>query len=108
MARGVREEVRTLDHRCLGAGGLCLQLIESGIVRSVAIEIDIGDIHAERARVQMRDQTAITVVPLLRLIENLQKAGMYDRTLILISTTYGGRAPAAATSACPPPLCGAP
>ena len=74
------------------------KLVESGIVRSVAYEVDIGDVHDERTKNQMRDQTGITVAPLLRLIENLKKAGIYDRTLVVVYTTDGGRAPAAGSS----------
>jgi Protein of unknown function (DUF1501) len=74
------------------------KLISSGLLRSVAIEIDIGDIHGERTAAQMKDQTAIAVGPLVRLIEKLKAAQLYDRTLIVISTADGGRAPAAGSS----------
>ncbi|UJR86148.1 DUF1501 domain-containing protein [Sandaracinus amylolyticus] len=75
-----------------------LKLIEGGLVRSVALEVDIGDVHGERTEAQMRDQTLTTVLPLVRLIERFQAAGIWDRTLIAISSTDGGRAPAAGSS----------
>ncbi len=74
------------------------KLINSGLTRSVAIEIDIGDVHGERTAPQMKAQTEITVLPLVRLIEKLKEAGLYDRTLIVVSTADGGRAPAAGSS----------
>lgn len=74
------------------------KLINSGLTRSVAIEVDIGDIHGERTAPQMKAQTEITVLPLVRLIEKLKQAGLYERTLIVVSTADGGRAPAAGSS----------
>ncbi|MCU0698095.1 MAG: DUF1501 domain-containing protein [Myxococcaceae bacterium] len=74
------------------------KLVANDVVRSVALEVDIGDIHGERTEAQMRDQTAIVVLPLLRLIENLKAANLYDRTLIVISTADGGRSPASGSS----------
>ncbi len=74
------------------------KLVKSGLTRSVAIEVDIGDIHGERTAPQMKAQTEITVLPLVRLIEQLKAAGMYDQTLIVVSTADGGRAPAAGSS----------
>lgn len=74
------------------------KLINAGVTRSVALEVDIGDVHGERTAPQMRDQTAITVLPLVRLIEKLKAAGLYSRTLIVVSTADGGRAPASGSS----------
>jgi hypothetical protein len=74
------------------------KLVNSGLTRSVAIEVDIGDIHGERTASQMKAQTEVTVLPLVRLIEKLKQAGIYDRTLIVVSTSDGGRAPAAGSS----------
>lgn len=74
------------------------KLVRSGLVRTVAIEVDIGDVHGERTASQMRDQTLITVLPLVRLIEQLKAAGLYDRSLIVVSTADGGRAPSAGSS----------
>ncbi len=74
------------------------KLVSSGLVRSVALEIDIGDVHGQRTADQMRDQTAVVVLPLLRLIEKLKAAQLYEQTLIVISTADGGRAPAAGSS----------
>ena len=74
------------------------KLVSNDVVQSIAMEVDIGDIHGERTAAQMRDQTAVMVGPLVKLIESLKMAGLYDRTLIIISTSDGGRAPAAASS----------
>ncbi len=74
------------------------KLVNSGLTRSVAIEVDIGDVHGERTASQMKAQTEIVVLPLVRLIEKLKAAGIYDRTLIVVSTADGGRAPAAGSS----------
>ncbi len=74
------------------------KLVSNDVVQSVAMEIDIGDVHGERTAPQMRDQTAVVVGPLVKLIESLKTAGLYDRTLIIISTADGGRAPAAGSS----------
>ena len=74
------------------------KLVSNDIVQSVAMEVDIGDVHGERTAAQMKQQTAVMVLPLVRLIESLKRVGLYDRTLILISTADGGRAPAAGSS----------
>jgi len=74
------------------------KLVSNDVVASVAMEIDIGDVHGERTDPQMRDQTAVVVGPLVKLIESLKMVGLYDRTLIVISTADGGRAPAAGSS----------
>lgn len=74
------------------------KLVSNDVVQSVAMEVDIGDVHGERTAAQMRDNTAVMVLPLVRLIESLKLAGLYDRTLIILSTADGGRAPAAASS----------
>jgi hypothetical protein len=74
------------------------KLISNDIVRSVALEVDIGDEHGKRTADQMRDQTLLMVLPLVRLIEQLKAANLYDRTLIVISTADGGRAPASGSS----------
>lgn len=74
------------------------KLVSNDVVRSIALEVDIGDIHGERTEPQMRDQNLTTVVPLVRLIESLKMAGIYDRTLIVMYTNDGGRSPAAGSS----------
>lgn len=75
-----------------------VKLLTSGVVRSVAIEVDIGDVHGERTASQMQQQTATMVLPLVRMIEKLKAAGIYDRSLIIVSTSDGGRSPAANSS----------
>jgi hypothetical protein len=74
------------------------KLIAADVVRSVAMEVDIGDVHGERTAAQMRDQTLLMVLPLARLIEKLKAVGLYERTLLIISTADGGRAPASGSS----------
>lgn len=74
------------------------KLIAGDVVRSVALEVDIGDVHGERTAAQMRDQTLTMALPLVKLIEKLKAAGLYERTLIIISTADGGRAPASGSS----------
>jgi hypothetical protein len=74
------------------------KLISNDVVQSVALEVDIGDVHGERTAAQMKQQTGIVVGPLVKLIESLKQAELYDRTLILVSTSDGGRAPAAGSS----------
>ena len=74
------------------------KLVANDVVQSVAMEVDIGDVHGERTENQMRDQTGIVVGPLVKLIEQLKMAGLYDRTLIIVSTADGGRSPAASSS----------
>lgn len=74
------------------------KLISNDIVQSIALEIDIGDVHEQRTARQMTQQTGVVVGPLVKLIESLKKSGHYDRTLIIISNADGGRAPAAGSS----------
>jgi hypothetical protein len=74
------------------------KLVSNDVVQSVVMEVDIGDVHGERTAPQMKQQTGIIVGPLVKLIESLKKAGIYDRTLIIVSTADGGRAPAAGSS----------
>jgi hypothetical protein len=74
------------------------KLISNDIVQSVALEIDIGDVHGERTADQMKQQTAIVVAPLVKLIESLKKVGLYDRTLIIVALSDGSRSPAAGSS----------
>lgn len=74
------------------------KLVSNDVVASVALEVDIGDVHGERTAPQMKQQTELMVVPLARLISKLKAAGLYDRTLIIISTSDGGRSPAAGSS----------
>lgn len=74
------------------------KLISNDVVQSVALEVDIGDVHDQRTASQMKKQTGVVVEPLVKLIESLKAAGLYERTLIVISTADGGRAPAAGSA----------
>jgi hypothetical protein len=74
------------------------KLISNDIVQSVALEVDIGDVHDQRTASQMKAQTGIVVGPLVKLIESLKQAELYDRTLIIVSLADGSRAPAAGSA----------
>jgi len=73
------------------------KLIESDQVRSIALEFDWVDVHDQRTEPQMRFEAAQVTLPLVRLIGKLKEAGLYDRTLIAIYTTDGGRGIGAAS-----------
>lgn len=71
------------------------KLITGGVTRTVALEFDYLDVHDTRTEPQMRIMGRQTSLPLARLIETFKKAGIYDRTLIVMNTLDGGRSPAA-------------
>lgn len=71
------------------------KLIANDVVRSIALEFDYVDVHDQRTRSQMEIMAKQTANPLARLIEQLKARGLYDRTLIAIYSTDGGRSPAA-------------
>lgn len=71
------------------------KLVSNDVVRSVALEFDYVDVHDTRSQDQMEVMTLQAALPLARLIESLKMAGIYDRTLIAVYSTDGGRAPAA-------------
>jgi hypothetical protein len=71
------------------------KLIANDVVRSVALEFDYVDVHDQRTVSQMEIMAKQTALPLARLIEQLKARGIYDRTLIAIYSTDGGRSPAA-------------
>lgn len=74
------------------------KLIQGGQSRTVALEFDYIDWHDTRPQAIMDTLTHQTVMPLVRLIESLKAAGLYDNTLIAIYTLDGGRSPAAYSS----------
>jgi hypothetical protein len=74
------------------------KLIQGGLCRTVALEFDYLDWHDSRPQSIQDVLTLQTVLPLVRLIESLKLAGLYDRTLIALYTLDGGRAPAANSS----------
>jgi hypothetical protein len=71
------------------------KILINGVSRSVALEFDYVDVHDMRTEGQMATMTAQVVLPLRRAIDALKAAGIWDRALIAIYTTDGGRAPAA-------------
>lgn len=73
------------------------KLFAGDMARTYAVEFDYVDVHDQRTEDQMRVMARQTVLPLVRLIESLQAAGIYDRTLIAIYSLDGGRSPAAAS-----------
>ena len=73
------------------------KLFAGDMARTFAVEFDYIDVHDQRTEDQMRVMARQTVLPLVRLIESLQAAGIYDRTLIAIYSLDGGRSPAAAS-----------
>lgn len=74
------------------------KLIAGGQCRTVALEFDYIDWHDTRPQSIMDTITLQTVLPLVRLIESLKAANLYDNTLIALYTLDGGRAPAANSS----------
>ena len=71
------------------------KLFAGDMARTFAVEFDYVDVHDQRTEDQMRVMARQTVLPLVRLIESLKAAQIYDRTLIAIYSLDGGRAPAA-------------
>lgn len=67
------------------------KLITSGVVRTVALEFCYSDVHGSRPEYSMLAQSKQFALPLARLIETLKAAGVYDRTIIAVYTTDGGR-----------------
>lgn len=78
--------------------GLATKILTNGATRSVALEFDYVDVHDSRSAGQMATMTAQVVLPLRRAIDAFKAAGIWDRTLIAVYTTDGGRAPAAGSS----------
>jgi hypothetical protein len=74
------------------------KILTNGATRSVSLEFDYVDVHDMRTEGQMATMTAQVVLPLRRAIDAFKAAGIWDRTLIAIYTTDGGRAPAAGSA----------
>lgn len=75
-----------------------VKIIKADMARSIALEFDYVDVHDTRTKDQMDVMTQQTVLPLVRLINELKAAGLYDRTLIAMYSLDGGRSPAANSS----------
>jgi len=71
------------------------KLVSNDLCRAVSLEFDYVDVHDERKVEQMEVETLQASLSLARLIAKLKEAGIYDRTLIAVYCTDGGRAPAA-------------
>ncbi|MDZ4660728.1 MAG: DUF1501 domain-containing protein [Pseudomonadota bacterium] len=67
------------------------KLVSAAALRTVALEFCYGDVHGSRPEAAMLAQSKQFALPLARLIETLKARGVYDRTLIAIYTTDGGR-----------------
>ena len=74
------------------------KILEGGMTRTASLEFDYVDVHDERTARQMEIMTIQTSLTLARLIERFKASGQWERTLIAIYTTDGGRAPAANSS----------
>lgn len=70
------------------------KIVSNDLTRAVSLEFDYVDTHDFRTETQLRTEAAQVARPLSRLIEQLKAAGIYDRTLIAIYCTDGGRSPA--------------
>ncbi|MCB0421441.1 MAG: hypothetical protein KDD61_10625 [Bdellovibrionales bacterium] len=73
--------------------GLAVNILKHDLCKTVILEFDHGDIHGDRSEAQLRAQGTQAALPLARMIEQLKAAGIFDRTLIAMYTTDGGRAP---------------
>jgi hypothetical protein len=71
------------------------KLVSNDLCRSVALEFDYVDVHDQRTVDQMTVMTIQAAKTLSRLIAKLKESGIWDRTLVAIYSTDGGRAPAA-------------
>jgi hypothetical protein len=74
------------------------KLIHGGQCATVALEYDYLDWHDNRPQSIVDTLALQTVLPLVRLIESLKAANLYENTLIALYTLDGGRAPAANSS----------
>jgi len=70
------------------------KLVSNDAARTVALEFDYVDVHDTRTEDQMRVMTLQAALPLARLIEQLEAAGIYQDTVIAMYSTDGGRSPA--------------
>jgi hypothetical protein len=71
-----------------------VKLLRSGLTRTVALEFDYMDLHGFRPEIAVRTQAKQLSYPLARMIEQLQAAGIYDRTIIAVYCADGSRSPA--------------
>ncbi|MCH9687004.1 MAG: DUF1501 domain-containing protein [Deltaproteobacteria bacterium] len=71
------------------------KLMSNDVTRSVSLEFDYLDVHDTRGETTMNTMGLQCALPLARLIESFKQAGIWDRTLIAVYSSDGGRAPAA-------------
>lgn len=71
--------------------GYVAKLFINDIVRTAAVDFDFHDVHTRRNAFIMQTQGNQTAKPLARLITELKKAGIWDRTVIAMYTLDGSR-----------------
>lgn len=71
------------------------KLLSNDVTRTVSIEFDYLDVHGTRNHRVLNTQALQCALPLARLIESLQAAGIYDQTVIAVISADGGRSPEA-------------
>ncbi len=69
------------------------KLVANDLCRSIVMEYDYYDIHDTRPSTALRTQATQVVYPLVRLIQRLKEASLYDRTTIALYTVDGSRTP---------------
>lgn len=79
-----------------GAGEIfahAFKLFRSGLVRTVAIDFDMTDVHSNRTPLLMNTQAEQSGRTLARLITNLKASGLWENTIIAMYTLDGSRSP---------------
>jgi hypothetical protein len=71
------------------------KLLSNNVTRTVALEFDYLDVHETREQSVMNTMGLQCALPLVRLIDSLKAAGMWERTTIAIFSADGGRTPGA-------------
>lgn len=74
------------------------KLITSGVLRTVAYEWLLDDLHDARPSGQIVNMARQFALPLARMITQLKAAGVYDNTVIMVNSLDGGRTPHAESS----------
>ncbi|MEX1366523.1 MAG: DUF1501 domain-containing protein, partial [Nannocystaceae bacterium] len=71
------------------------KLLSNDVTRTVSLEFDYLDVHETRGENVMNTMGLQCALPLARLIESFKASGIWDRTVIAIFSSDGGRAPSA-------------
>lgn len=74
------------------------KLIQARMVSTIALEFDYVDVHDSRPVEVIDVMARQAAIPLARLIEQLQAAGLFEDTVIAVYSLDGGRSPAANSS----------